>query len=46
MDDAILEEDENFFANLSTTDPAVNLSPEQAEAIIIEDNDSMPLPFA
>ncbi len=40
IDDAILEHDESFFGKLTATDPAVTVDPNQAEATIIEDNDS------
>lgn len=40
IDDSVLEDDENLFGNLTTADPAVIVHPTQAEATIIEDNDS------
>ncbi len=39
IDDAIVEDDESFFGNLATTDAAVTVDPDEAEATIIEDND-------
>ncbi len=39
IDDAILEDNESFFGNLATTDAAVTVDPDEAEATIIEDND-------
>ena len=38
-DDAILENNEDLFSLLSTTDAAVNLIPQQATITIVEDND-------
>ena len=41
-DDNILEGTENLFANLTTSDPDVNLAPATTEILILEDpNDSM-----
>ena len=38
-DDDILEDTENFFGELTTTDPAVLLLPDIAEVVITEDPD-------
>ena len=39
VDDEILEDTENFFGTLTTTDSAVLLIPDEAEVEIIEDPD-------
>ena len=41
IDDSILENTEDFFAVLATSDAAVSLSPEQATINILEDNDGI-----
>ena len=39
IDDDFLENNEDFFSLLSTTDAAVNLIPQRATITIVEDND-------